>query len=121
MAAPGDRLWLWKNGSHFWAFETDMPVYPGGDPMTLGEPVGYAILKTSAEPPDLGMVMTEEPPEQAPISVDDYEELASSLAEMVKTYWDDGFLPDEQPAMIVRALRILRLVAPEKYRELIDG
>jgi hypothetical protein len=43
------KLWLWKNGDHFWAFDNEFPCYPDGDPMTLGEPVGYAILKESTE------------------------------------------------------------------------
>lgn len=41
------KLWLWKNGNHYWAFEHLYPCYPNGDPMTLGEPVGYALLKES--------------------------------------------------------------------------
>ena len=43
------KLWLWRNGSHeFWAFDNPYPCYePGGDPMTLGEPCGYAIFKSS--------------------------------------------------------------------------
>ncbi len=41
------KLWLWKNGDHFWAFEHLYPkVSPHGDPCTLGEPVGYALLKS---------------------------------------------------------------------------
>lgn len=57
--ADGSKLWLWKNGDHFLAFAHEYPCYePGGDPMTLGEPVGHAIFKAShdrattpAEPP----------------------------------------------------------------------
>lgn len=42
------KLWLWKNGSdEFWAFDNPYPCYPDGDPMTLGEPIGYAIVKSS--------------------------------------------------------------------------
>lgn len=41
------KLWLWKNGDHFLAFEHEYPCYPDGDPMTLGQPVGYAILTLS--------------------------------------------------------------------------
>ena len=43
------KLWLWRNGPHeFWAFDNPYPCYtPDGDPMTLGEPVGYAIFKES--------------------------------------------------------------------------
>lgn len=48
-AAPADeQLWLWLNGDHFLAFRNLYPCYsPDGDPMTLGEPVGRAILKHS--------------------------------------------------------------------------
>jgi hypothetical protein len=49
-AAPGhgEKLWLWKNGDHFLAFRHLYPCFtPGGDPMTLGEPVGYAVFKES--------------------------------------------------------------------------
>jgi hypothetical protein len=46
--AVEQRLWLWRNGDHFLAFEHLYPCFtPGGDPMTLGEPVGYAIVKRS--------------------------------------------------------------------------
>lgn len=54
LAAEGGRvsgdpvLWLWKNGPHeYWAFDNAYPCYGNGDPMTLGEPVGYALLKQS--------------------------------------------------------------------------
>lgn len=44
----GEKLWLWKNGDHFLAFRHLYPCFePDGDPMTLGEPVGYAIFKKS--------------------------------------------------------------------------
>lgn len=44
----GEKLWLWKNGDHFLAFRHLYPCFePGGDPMTLGEPVGYAVFKGS--------------------------------------------------------------------------
>lgn len=46
--APESKLWLWRNGDHFLAFEYLYPCFtPGGDPMTLGEPVGYAVFKRS--------------------------------------------------------------------------
>jgi hypothetical protein len=46
----GDKLWLWKNGpGEFWAFDNLHPCYPDGDPMTLGEPVGYAVFKRSVD------------------------------------------------------------------------
>ena len=42
------KLWLWKNGSHeFWAFDNPYPCHPNGDPITLGEPCGYALVKQS--------------------------------------------------------------------------
>jgi hypothetical protein len=43
------QLWLWRNGDHYLAYEHEHPCYSdGGDPLTLGEPAGYAILKPSA-------------------------------------------------------------------------
>ncbi len=49
---PERRLWLWRNGDHFWAFDH---LYPGrtdcGDPATLGEPAGWAIWKPSRGDP----------------------------------------------------------------------
>ncbi len=41
------KLWLWKNGDHYLAFDNPCPTYGGGDPMTLGEPVAIAILTPS--------------------------------------------------------------------------
>jgi hypothetical protein len=42
------KLWLWRNGPHeFWAFDNPYPCHPDGDPLTLGEPVGYAFFKES--------------------------------------------------------------------------
>jgi hypothetical protein len=45
------KLWLWRNfvdgNPEFWAFDNPFPVDKNGDPMVLGEPVGYAIVKDS--------------------------------------------------------------------------
>jgi hypothetical protein len=46
------KLWLWKNfvdgKPEYWAFDNPYPCLSvGGDPLTLGEPCGYAILKES--------------------------------------------------------------------------
>lgn len=42
------KLWLWRNGPYeFWAFDNPCPCHPNGDPITIGEPVGYAIVKSS--------------------------------------------------------------------------
>ena len=42
------KIWLWKNGEHeFLAFGNPYPCYQNGDPMTLGEPCGYAWLNDS--------------------------------------------------------------------------
>lgn len=50
---PPLKLWLWKNGDHYWAFQHLYPCHmDGGDPQTLGEPVAYAIFKPSAPPAD---------------------------------------------------------------------
>jgi hypothetical protein len=42
------KLWLWKNGDHYLAYAHEYPcIEPGGDPLTLGNPIGYAIVKPS--------------------------------------------------------------------------
>jgi len=46
------RLWLWKNfvegRPEYWAFDNPFPCMSvGGDPMTFGEPCGWALLKSS--------------------------------------------------------------------------
>lgn len=46
------KLWLWKNfvdgKPEYWAFDNAYPInLEDGDPQTLGEPCGYAILKPS--------------------------------------------------------------------------
>lgn len=45
------KLWLWKNfvdgRPEYWAFDNPFPCHTNGDPMTLGEPVGYALFKDS--------------------------------------------------------------------------
>jgi hypothetical protein len=46
--SDGQTLWLWQNGDHMLAFTHLYPCFtPGGDPMTLGEPVGRAVFKAS--------------------------------------------------------------------------
>jgi hypothetical protein len=46
-----ERLWLWKNfvdgKPEYWAFDNPFPTIDGGDPLTLGQPSGWAILKPS--------------------------------------------------------------------------
>ena len=45
------KVWLWKNfvdgRPEYWAFDNPYPCHENGDPMTLGEPCGYAILRQS--------------------------------------------------------------------------
>lgn len=45
------KLWLWKNfvdgRPEYLAFDNPYPCHPNGDPITLGEPCGYAIVKES--------------------------------------------------------------------------
>lgn len=51
----GDRtvkkLWLWKNfvddKPEYWAFDNPYPCDENGDPITLGEPCGWGIVKES--------------------------------------------------------------------------
>lgn len=50
--ATEQRLWLWRNfvdgRPEYWAFDNPYPcVTVGGDPLTLGQPCGYAIFKAS--------------------------------------------------------------------------
>jgi len=47
----GRKLWLWKNGEReYWAFDNLYPCEsPNGDPLIIGEPVGYAIYKQSCQ------------------------------------------------------------------------
>lgn len=49
---PLAKLWLWKNfvggKPEYWAFDNPFPcVSVGGDPLTLGEPCGWALFKPS--------------------------------------------------------------------------
>ena len=46
------KLWLWKNfvdgRPEYWAFDNPYPIHMDcGDPQTVGEPVGYALVKQS--------------------------------------------------------------------------
>jgi hypothetical protein len=46
------KLWLWKNfvdgKPEYWAFDNPFPCLTvNGDPLTLGEPCGWALLKPS--------------------------------------------------------------------------
>jgi hypothetical protein len=44
----GTKLWLWKNGDHYLAYDNPMPCYPdGGDPLVLGKPAAIAFLMPS--------------------------------------------------------------------------
>lgn len=43
----GTKLYLWRNGDHYLAFDNTHPCYPNGDPKTLGEPAATAIFKES--------------------------------------------------------------------------
>lgn len=50
-SSPSTKLWLWRNfvdgRPEYWAFDNPYPVHKNGDPMTLGEPCGYAIQHES--------------------------------------------------------------------------
>lgn len=46
------KLWLWRNfvdgKPEYWAFDNPFPInLDNGDPQTLGEPCGYALVKES--------------------------------------------------------------------------
>lgn len=53
MKTPADfaKLWLWKNfvdgRPEYWGFDNPYPCHSNGDPMTLGEPCGFVIPKSS--------------------------------------------------------------------------
>lgn len=47
MTPKPTKLWLWKDGDRLLAFDNPCPTYGGGDPMTLGEPIGVAIFTSS--------------------------------------------------------------------------
>lgn len=56
-AAPSEgetTLWLWRNGDHYWAFDSLYPTrLDCDDRATLGEPVAWATLKrTKPDPSD---------------------------------------------------------------------
>jgi hypothetical protein len=46
------KVWLWRNfvggKPEHWAFDNAYPCDENGNPLTVGEPCGYAILKESA-------------------------------------------------------------------------
>ena len=46
-----ERLWLWRNfvdgRPEYWAFDNPFPIEGGGDPLTRGEPCGWALFKKS--------------------------------------------------------------------------
>lgn len=52
----GQKLWLWRNGDHFLAFDQEYPTHDGNDPMTLGEPVGVALFRCSDPPAQVEIV-----------------------------------------------------------------
>lgn len=47
----GEKLWLWKNfvdgRPEYWAFSNPYPCHRNGDPMVLGEPCGFGLVKQS--------------------------------------------------------------------------
>lgn len=46
----GTKLWIWRNGDHYWVFDNEYPCEtPNGDPLTIGEPMGFGIFKKSSE------------------------------------------------------------------------
>ena len=55
-----EKLYLWKNGDkEYWAFSELYPVDKNGDPLVLGEPVGYALLKTPPKEPTMDKELIE--------------------------------------------------------------
>ena len=70
------KLWLWRNHvdgrPEYWAFENPFPVHENGDPQTLGEPCGYALLKPSHNGrPDVGdevVIRKIKPPTRTPLT-----------------------------------------------------
>jgi len=86
------KLWLWKNFVNgvpeYWAFDNAFPVgVEHSDPLTLGEPCGYALLKESrkgrndiADNEVLRRVVAAEPQAKPPKCVKCGDELMSSFA-----------------------------------------
>lgn len=48
--AAAQKLWIWRNGDHFWVFDHEFPTYADGDPQTLGKPHGWGIFKPNNIP-----------------------------------------------------------------------
>lgn len=45
-------LWVWRNGpGQFVAYDDEYPRYDNGDPKTLGEPIGIAVLQPYKKSP----------------------------------------------------------------------
>lgn len=47
------KIWLWKNGDHYLAFDSEYPRLPNGDPAVLGEPAAWAVMERRASAPDV--------------------------------------------------------------------
>jgi len=47
MSEDSVQVWLWKNGDHYLGYTNLYPCHSNGDPMVLGEPIGYARIKSS--------------------------------------------------------------------------
>jgi hypothetical protein len=65
------KLWLWKNGDHYLAFDSECPTYDGGDPKTLGEPIGFALLEWETYDRMTEQVAAQRAAEAVPVSVSD--------------------------------------------------
>lgn len=46
------KLWFWKDGDRFVAYQHEYPRHPNGDPLVIGEPVGSALLIWPANTPN---------------------------------------------------------------------
>lgn len=47
---PWPKLWLWKDGDRFLAFDHEFPTYDNGDPQVLGEPAATAMFRPNNIP-----------------------------------------------------------------------
>lgn len=94
------KLWLWRNfvdgKPEYWAFDNPFPInLDNGDPQTLGEPCGYALVKESrngrpevSEAEVLRAIKRSEPPPSCRLVVGD--EMISVPEEPTEAMLQDG-------------------------------
>lgn len=80
------KLWLWKNfvdgKSEYWAFDSLYPRDSNGDPLVVGEPCGYALVKESIPYFDFGA-----PSRPAESKMTNPDQAADKACEQVYDEW----------------------------------